>query len=107
MTDAEFVDELVARLNLLLKADADRANAVFGTPLAHAAYASVGHFVGQLAMPRHITREASVDDVQNVKFVAPVVEDRRIMKFEAVTGAELQKRHAKAAQGASDGSGTH
>ena len=100
MTDAEFTDELVARLNLLIEADAERANKVFTTPLHAAAYASVGHFVGQLAMPRHITKEASADDVTGVKFVVPVVEDQRIVKFEALSGGELQERHETAAKAA-------
>jgi hypothetical protein len=98
MTDAEFTDELVARLNLFLEADLDRANAVLTSPLHRAGYASVGHFVGQLAMPRHITREASAQEVSDVKFVAPVVEDQKIVKFESLSGAELQERHAAAAR---------
>lgn len=105
MTDAEFADELVTRLNLLLKADPQRANAVFTTPLAHAAYASVGHFVSQLAMPRHITKDASADDVKGVKFIAPVIEDQKIVKFEALTGDQLQKRHSEAAKAAEDAKG--
>jgi len=100
MTDAEFTDELVERLNLLLEADPKRANTVFTTPLHNAAYASVGHFVGQLAMPRHITKEATADDVTGVKFVVPVVEDQRIVKFEALSGGELQERHEAAAKAA-------
>lgn len=110
MTDAEFAEELVARLNLVLEADHPRATAVFATSLHKAGYASVAHFIGQLAMPRHITKEATADDVQNVKFVAPVIEDQRIVKFEAVTGEELQERHMAAAKGAQekkDGSQTH
>jgi hypothetical protein len=97
MNDAEFADELVTRLNLLLEADVQRANAVLTTPLAHAAYASVGHFVSQLAMPRHITKEATADEVKEVKFIAPVIEEQRIVKFEALTGDQLQQRHAEAA----------
>lgn len=96
MNDPEFVDELVTRLNLVIDADPERANAVFGVSLQGAGYASVGHFIGQLAMPRHITKEATASDVENVKFVVPVVEDQRIVKFESVTGAELQRRHETA-----------
>lgn len=102
MTDAEFADELVARLNLVLEADLNRTNAVLMTALHHAGYASVGHFVSQLAMPRNITEETSADDVRNVKFIAPVVRDQKIVKFEALTGEELQTRHAAAAKSTED-----
>lgn len=101
MTDAEFVDELVTRLNLTLEADQNRANSAFSTPLGHAGYASVAHFIGQLGMPRGINETASADDVLNVKFIVPIVEGGRIMGFEGVTGSELQNRHAKAAAEAS------
>lgn len=100
MHDAEFADELVTRLNLMLEADPARANAVFTTPLGHAAYASVGHFVSQLALPRHITKEATADEVKEVKFIAPVISDQTIVKFEALTGDQLQQRHAEAAEAA-------
>jgi hypothetical protein len=102
MTDGEFLEELVIRLNLIIEADKDRASAVFGTPLVHARYASVGHFLGQLAMPRTITKEASAEEVRNVKFIVPVVEDQRITRFETVTGVELQARHAAAAKAAEE-----
>jgi hypothetical protein len=102
MTDGDFLEELVIRLNLIIEADKDRATKIFGTPLFHAGYASVGHFLGQLAMPRTITKEATADEVRNVKFIAPVVEDQRITRFEALTGAELQKRHLEAAKAAEE-----
>lgn len=96
MNDSEFAEELVARLNLFISANPDRAHATLFVPLSHAGYASVGHFVGQLAMPRNITSEATAEDLKNVKFVAPVLEGARIVRFETVTGAELQRRHAAA-----------
>jgi len=100
MTDAEFVEELAARLNLVLEADADRTNVVLGSSLTHAGYASVGHFVSQLGLPRGIAPETHPDVLRNVKFLVPVVEDRRIVKFNAITGQELQQRHEKDAAAA-------
>lgn len=92
MTDEEFVDELVARLNHFIELNPDRANAVLCTELLKAGYASVGHFVGQLAMPRGLGPQTKAEDLQNVKFVLPLIEDGKIVKFEGVPGTELQER---------------
>lgn len=98
MTDAEFVEELAERLNLFLQADPGRANAALLTPMSHAGYASVGHLLGQFCLPRGINPSADPATVENVKFLVPVIEDRRIVKFEAVTGQELQERHRQMAE---------
>lgn len=98
MTDAEFVEEMAARLNLVLEADPQRATHVLGTSLTHVGYASVGHFVSQLAIPRGIDPTTSPDVLKNVKFLVPVIEDGRIVKFDAVTGEELQQRHQEDAE---------
>jgi len=110
MTDAEFIEEMATRLNLLIEGDADRATAVLTASLAHAGYANVGHFLGQMCLPRGITPATAPEELQNVKFLMPVMGKGRIARFEAVTGAQLQEKAAQAAQGVtepSDGSKVH
>jgi len=92
MTDEEFVNELTTRLNLFLEVGDERAQATLTTPLMHVGYASVGHFLGQLCCPRGISDTTPPEQLQNVKFLMPVVDDGRITSFQAVTGAELQRR---------------
>lgn len=92
MTDAEFTDELVARLNRFIEADPDRANVILCTSLLNAGYASVGHFVGQLGMPAGLSPGTKPEDLQNVKFILPLVVEGRIVKFEGIAGTELQER---------------
>ena len=101
------LSELAARLNLVLEADAERANFVLGSSLAHAGYASVGHFISQLGLPRGIDPTTPPDALKNVKFLVPVIEEQRIRRFEALTGEELQEKHAKDSQKAAmDAQGT-
>lgn len=100
MTDAEFVEEFAERLTLWLHADAARANAALLTPLGHAGYANVGHLLGQICFPRGIDpanppREGVLEEV---RFLTPVVQDRRITAFEAVSGADLQRRQQEMAE---------
>ena len=98
MTDEEFLEEMAARLNLFIEGDAKRAHVTLATPLTHAGYASVGHFLGQLCSPRGITEKTEADLLQNVKFLMPEFDEGRITGFQAVTGADLQKRVAEGAQ---------
>ena len=105
MTDSEFIEEMATRLNLLLEGDSDRALAALTVSLTHAGYANVGHFLGQMCLPRGITPATSPDELQNVKFLMPVMEGGRIVQFQAVTGAELQEKAAEAAQGGAEPSG--
>lgn len=93
MTDDEFMEELVARVNLFLDADLHKANKVLCTPLPHAGYASVGHFLGMLALPRSFNPgTASPEEVANVKMVMPVIRENTITEFALVAGSDLQKR---------------
>jgi hypothetical protein len=93
MTDAEFVDELVERLNLWLQGDPDRANKVLLTPLGHAGYANVGHLFSQFCFPRGMDLTKPPESVDEVRFLFPVVEDRRITAFRSLSGAEMQEHH--------------
>lgn len=102
MTDSEFIEEMATRLNLLLEGDADQTATVLAVPLTHAGYANIGHFLGQMCLPRGISSDTSPDTLQNVKFLMPVTEGGRITKFATVTGAELQERAAEAAQKAQE-----
>lgn len=93
MTDDEFMEELVARVNLFLEADLDKANRVLCTPLTHAGYASVGHFIGMLTLPRSLNPvTATPAEMANVKMVMPVIRENMITAFTLVAGADLQKR---------------
>jgi hypothetical protein len=98
MTDDEFVAELATRLNLFLQSDDQRSQAVLTTPLMHAGFASVGHFLGQICCPRGITDQSPPEQLENVKFLMPHIDKGRIVRFECVTGAELQERVKEAAQ---------
>lgn len=99
MTDAEFVDELVARLNLFLEIDPLRAKATLTSSLAHVGYANVGHFLGQFCLPRGVDETTAPEDLTNVKFVMPLLdEDQGIKGFQTVTGEELQQKHAEMQQ---------
>lgn len=102
MTDSEFIEEMATRLNLLIEGDPARAAVVLTTPLVRAGYANVGHFLGQMCLPRGITQDTDPAELQNVKFLMPVMEGGRIARFEAVTGAELQEKAGQAAQGAAE-----
>jgi hypothetical protein len=102
MTDAEFVEELATRLNLLIEADSNRAQAVLTMPLLQAGYANVGHFLGQMCCPRGITDQTAPKDLQDVKFLMPVLDGERIARFRSVTGSELQQKAAEAAQKRAD-----
>ena len=93
MTDDEFMEELVARVNLFLEADLHKANQVLCTPLIHAGYASVGHFIGTLALPRTLNPvTASPEEMAKVKMVMPIIRENMIAKFTLVAGADLQKQ---------------
>jgi hypothetical protein len=92
MTDDEFTEELVARINHIIELDPERANLILCTELMQGGYASVGHFLGQLAMPRGVGPTTAAKDLANVKFVLPLVVDGKIVKFEGIAGADLQKR---------------
>lgn len=98
MTDAEFVEELVVRLNLWLDGDPNRANRALLTPLSHAGYSNVGHFMSQLCFPRH----GLAHPQDEIRFLVPTIEDQRITRFQALTGAELQARHEETAQKAAE-----
>lgn len=103
MTDAEFADELVVRLNLFLDADNLRASATLTTSLAHVGYANVGHFIGQLCLPRGVGADTAPESLQNVKFVMPILDEKRGIKaFKTVTGEELQQKHAEMSQKVED-----
>jgi len=103
MTDAEFADELVARLNLFLEGDNARAAATLTTSLAHVGYANVGHFVGQLCLPRGVDMTTPPESLKDVKFLMPVLDEKRGIKaFRAVTGEELQVKHAEMLQQMAD-----
>lgn len=96
MTDAEFADELVIRLNLFLDADNMRAGATLTTSMAHVGYANVGHFLGQICMPRGVDMATPPEDLKDVKFLMPILDEKRGIKaFQAVTGEELQQRAAE------------
>jgi SNF2 family DNA or RNA helicase len=95
MTDAEFADELATRLNLFLEADALRAGATLTSSLAHVGYANVGHFLGQLCLPRGVDISTDPEELKNVKFLMPVLDEKNGIKaFQTVTGEELQQKHA-------------
>jgi hypothetical protein len=88
MADIEFVKELADRLNEYLRLNPERAVATLATPLAHAGYASVAHFLGQLSMPRNLKG----DDLTNPGagcFLVPLVEDNRITGFQALSAQTL------------------
>lgn len=95
MTDAEFVDELATRLNAFLAQDFERAQYVLLMPLARAGYASVGHFLGEVGLPRGITRKTPEGELADVRFLVPEIRQDMIVKFLTVTGAELQERAQK------------
>ena len=84
--DAEFVKELAKRLNTMIEQNADRSNAVLTTALNHAGYASIAHFLGELALPAR----SSVEDLKGSLFLFPVIEEGYIKRFDLVTGAFLQ-----------------
>jgi hypothetical protein len=105
MTDAEFVDELVERVNLWLQADPDRANKALLTPLGHAAYANVGHLLSQFCFPRGLDFTKPPPEMGDVRFLVPVIEDRRITAFRSLSGAEMQEHHQSMAQRAASGPG--
>ena len=103
MTDAEFAEELVTRLNLFLDADNARAAATLTTSLAHVGYANIGHFIGQLCMPRGVDQNTPPEQLKDVKFLMPVLDEKRGIKaFKAVTGEELQEQHAQMQQKMTD-----
>lgn len=105
MTDAEFVEEIAKRLNLLLEADQNRAQQILTTPMVHVQYANVGHFLGQLGLPRGLGRDTPPEDMREVKFLMPVIDENgRIKEFEAVTGQDLEERAAQSGQGSTSGS---
>lgn len=91
MTDNDFVSELVERLNLFLKGSPERANRVLRTPLLHAQYATVGHFLGQLGLPRHITKDTEIKDMEKTLFIVPCFNEQRITHFRTATGKEIQE----------------
>ena len=93
MTDADFVKELARRLNTFLEQAPERANAVLATPIPHAGYAGVAHFLGELAMPSGITDKVKMGDLQEALFLYPTIDDsHRIVKFEVMLGSDLAKR---------------
>jgi hypothetical protein len=92
MTDAEFVTELAQRLNTFLEQDNTRANLVLATPMPHAGYAGVAHFLGELGMPVGVDQAASQDDIKEALFLFPNITNRMITDFSVVTGAELAEK---------------
>ena len=98
MTDNEFIEELAARLTLFLEGDRRRATSVLTCPLGFAGYANVGHFLGQLALPRGLDHNTSAEQLEGTLFLTPVIEEGIVTKFEAIPGRELDKRHQEAAE---------
>lgn len=100
MNDGEFADEVARRLNRFLEVDNVRAAATLTSSLAHVGYANVAHFMGQLCLPHGMTQKTPPEEMQNVKFLLPVVDqqERRITGFRTATGAELQKEAELAQQ---------
>ena len=96
MTDAEFVTELARRLNTFLEQNPDRANVALSTPLAHAGYAGVAHFLGELAMPSGLTNSSKMGELGDALFLYPDIQNNRIARFEVVPGSELAERAEKA-----------
>jgi len=92
MTDDEFIEELVTRLNMFLEMDQERANKTLMTPMAHAGYANVGHFLGQFCLPRGTGMDTPAEELKDVKFLLPeVAAEGGITGFRAVTGEQLQE----------------
>ena len=97
MTDAEFMDELVVRLNLMMEADVNRTSGILGIPLKHLGYANVVHFISHLGFPRGTGGKTAEEAIKAVKFIVPVSnEDGRITGFEAVSTEELHRREESA-----------
>jgi hypothetical protein len=92
MTDADFVKELARRLNTFLEQAPERANGVLATPMPHAGYAGVAHFLGELGMPKGVTDQTNMGDLQETLFLFPIIEDHRIVHFEVVTGVDLAQK---------------
>jgi hypothetical protein len=92
MTDAEFVTELARRLNTFLEQSPERANLVLATPMPHAGYAGVAHFLGELGMPHGVEAATSKEDIKDALFLYPNVVNRKITDFSVVTGAELAEK---------------
>lgn len=91
--ESEFVRELAERLNSFLKQDPERANAVLATPIPHAKYTGVAHFLGVLALPPHATDETYTPSADQL-FLYPIIENQRIQRFEVVSGEFLAQAAA-------------
>lgn len=98
MNDAEFADEVARRLNRFLQTEEKRAMATLTSSLAHVGYANVAHFLGQLCLPHGMTQETPPEEMQNVKFLLPIVDpkERRINGFRTATGKQLQEEAEEA-----------
>jgi len=98
MTDDEFADEVARRLNRFIKTDEMRSLATLTSSLAHVGYANVAHFLGQLCLPHGMTQETPPEEMENVKFLMPIIdlEKKGIKGFRTATGSELQQEAEKA-----------
>jgi len=96
MTDADFVMELARRLNTFLEQAPERANGVLATPMPHAGYAGVAHFLGELALPKGASKDVNMADLQETLFLFPIIEDHHIIHFEVVTGVDLAQKAMEA-----------
>ena len=92
MTDAEFVTELARRLNTFLEQNPERANMVLATPLPHAGYAGVAHFLGELGMPKGVDAITSEEQIAELLFLYPNVENKMITNFAVMSGADMAKK---------------
>lgn len=91
ISDKAFLEELARRLNVLLERDVDRMNGVLSVPMAHAGYANLGHFLGALGLAR-IKTPFEPKEAHDLLFLVPIIEARKIVKFEILSGRELEKR---------------
>lgn len=92
LSDKDFLEELARRLNVLLERDVDRMNGALSVPMAHAGFANLGHFLGSLGLAPRVASPFQPRDVHDLLFLVPIIEDRKIVKFEVLTGRELEQR---------------
>lgn len=94
-SDRDFLEELARRLNVLLSRDVDRMNGALSIPMASSGYANLGHFLGSLGLAPRLTSPFQPKEVHDLNFLVPIIEERKIVRFEVLTGRELEHRAEK------------
>lgn len=96
MDDNDFVTEMARRINTFFEQNEERARTALMMPVFQAGYASVAHFLGELCMPKGITKDSDPEALAEKLILLPKSGDQGLTGVEVLTMAQFEERAKKA-----------